>query len=84
MCVPLYMQVSVHLTWVCLGLCVSLNELMWMWGDRAMLLCPLPVLFCGLPPFPSSNNQLMVGLGGSGPAQGGHHLQRGLFVQLRS
>lgn len=42
-----------------------------MWGARAVFVCPLPVLLCGPPPLPSFNNQLMVGLGGLGPAQGG-------------
>lgn len=53
-----------------------------MWDRWALLLCPLPVLFCGPPPFPSSENQLVVGWMDQAQLRVGQHLQRGLFVQL--
>lgn len=56
-------QVCVHLATLCVGLCVSLSELMRVWGGGA-LFCPLPVLSCGPPPFSCSERLLVVGWAG--------------------
>lgn len=51
---------------------------------RGPCLCPLPVLFCGPPPLSGCEDQLVVGQVGQAQCRVGHHLWKGLFVQLHS